>query len=142
MAGIVGPPGTARLGAFGKPGARGGGIAVLERGGYDWEAKRVEVFEGLSGHMKASWCRPVPGSRLVGGEEEARRWPEKLVKPGSEGGMGEDANRNWETALGNFGLVVVDPNEVDFVELGVMPNRRTRFWKSEAEGWEEEALVP
>ncbi|KAG5653912.1 hypothetical protein H0H81_009504 [Sphagnurus paluster] len=115
-------------------------VAALTREGFDWEAKRMAMFRGMSGHMKASWCRPVPGSRLEGGEEEAKKWPVRLEEPG-EHSTDED-RKNWEKALGNFALVIVDPTDVDYVELGVVPNRRTRFWKNGDGVWDEEALVP
>jgi len=88
--------------------------------------------------MKASWCRPVPGSRLEGGQEEARKWPVRLEepKPGDEEGK-----RLWEMSLANFALVVIEPHDVDYVELGIVPNRRTRFWRKDG-GWDEEELVP
>ncbi|KAF7347307.1 Pyridox-oxase-2 domain-containing protein [Mycena venus] len=42
--------------------------SLSEGGSFDWEAKRIEVFKSMSPVMKASWCRPTPGSRLEGGE--------------------------------------------------------------------------
>ena len=109
----------------------GSGIAALSKEDFDWEEKRKEMFGGMSRHMKATWCRPVPGSRLEGGDEA--RWP---VTVDDEGDV------NWQTALGNFALVVVDPTEVDYVELGPIPQRRTRFWRTPEGLWEEEAVVP
>lgn len=117
----------------------GTGIAALTKENYDWEESRNEVFKGLSAHMKASWVRPTPGSRLEGGEEEAKKWPVRLEEP-KDGD--EEGKRNWETALNNFGLVIIDPTEVDYVEFAVVPNRRTRFWKTEEAEWMEESLVP
>ncbi|KAF9469639.1 pyridoxamine 5'-phosphate oxidase-domain-containing protein [Collybia nuda] len=118
----------------------GSALAGLNREGFDWEAQRQKMFKGMSGHMKASWCRPVPGSPLVGGEEEAKRWPVKLEEPRED--SDEETKKNWETALGNFALVIVDPTDVDMVELGVVPNRRSRFWRTASGEWESEALVP
>lgn len=115
-------------------------VAGLSREGFDWEAQRQKMFREMSGHMRASWCRPVPGSPLVGGEEEAKRWPVKLEEPGED--SDEEAKKNWETALGNFALLIVDPTDVDMVELGVVPNRRTRFWRTTRGEWESEAVVP
>ncbi|KAF8167325.1 pyridoxamine 5'-phosphate oxidase-domain-containing protein [Crassisporium funariophilum] len=123
------------------------GLALFKN--EDWEAKRIQIFKSLSAHMKASWCRPVPGSRLEGGQEEAKRWPERVEEPDEKADMPkekyDEAKRNWETALGNFAVVVVDPVEVDFVELGVLPNLRTRFFKEKKDAetvWSEEELVP
>ncbi|KAK7464365.1 hypothetical protein VKT23_006532 [Stygiomarasmius scandens] len=118
-----------------------GGLAALVRENFDWEKKRVEVFKTMSSHMKASWCRPVPGSPLIGGEDEAKKWPKTVEEP-KDGDGDEENRRNWETALRNFALVLVDPTEVDYVELGVIPNKRTKFWRTEEGQWEEMALVP
>lgn len=95
----------------------------------------------MSAHMKASWCRPVPGSPLLGGDEEAKKWPERVEEP-KDGDGNEENRKNWETALANFALVVIEPLEVDYVELGVMPNRRAKFWKNGDGVWEEQAVVP
>jgi len=109
----------------------------------DWEAKRVEVFESMSGHMRASWARPIPGSPIlsVQGYDTAKQWPQALPKL-SEVGQGDD--EKWKLvqgALTNFALVIIDPLEVDHVELGVVPNRRTRYeWVGD--NWVEQIVVP
>jgi pyridoxamine 5'-phosphate oxidase len=110
-------------------------------GEVDWEKKRLEMFDAMSGHMKASWVRPPPGSKMPGsgGYDEAKKWTEKLPKRGEEGS--EKEKKELEEALGNFALMVIEPYEVDYVELGVVPNQRTRFVRNGDE-WEEEILVP
>ncbi|GAW03746.1 pyridoxamine 5 -phosphate oxidase- fmn-binding [Lentinula edodes] len=123
------------------------GMAALSRENFDWEAKRKEVFKTMSAHMKASWCRPTPGSPLIGGQEEAKTWPERVDEPKdsdeSDESEEEKKNRkNWDVALRNFALILVDPTEVDYVELGVFPNRRTLFNKSTQGLWKEQELVP
>jgi pyridoxamine 5'-phosphate oxidase len=99
---------------------------------YDWEQKRKEVFDGLSGHMKASWCRPLPGAPLT---NDPNTWPETLE------GKTEQDQRNLQEALENFALLLIDPDDIDYVELGVVPNRRTRFVWNQGK-WNESALVP
>ncbi|KAF8640807.1 hypothetical protein AX17_000456 [Amanita inopinata Kibby_2008] len=116
-----------------------GGVAVLARSKFDWEKQRLETFKSLGGHMQATWCRPLPGSPLSS-KEEANKWPEKIQEPKSEDG--EELKRNWETALGNFSLLIIDPDECDLLELGVIPNRRTRFTRTDDANWSEQALVP
>ncbi|KAJ7201397.1 hypothetical protein GGX14DRAFT_371377 [Mycena pura] len=106
---------------------------------FDWDAKRIEVFKSMSAFMKASWCRPVPGSRLEGGQEEAKKWPVTLEDP-KEGD--EEGKRLWEMSLRNFALVVIEPQDIDYVELEPIPNRRTRFWRTAGGIWNEEELVP
>jgi pyridoxamine 5'-phosphate oxidase len=120
----------------------GTGVALdaLRDERFDWEAKRKEVFNEMSEYMKASWCRPTPGSRLDS-PDDANSWPQKLPKLG-EAKTDED-KKNLEMALGNFALVVIEPAEVDYVELGLTPNRRSKFVrKGKEEGWDEEAQVP
>ncbi|KAF8899333.1 hypothetical protein BD779DRAFT_1667018 [Infundibulicybe gibba] len=108
----------------------GGGVGALARESFDWPAEAERVFASLSPYTRASWCKPVPGSPLSN-PEEARGWPEQVDAPGEQ----------WDAALRNFALLVVDPDDVDVVELGVVPNRRTRFWIRDGE-WAEQALVP
>lgn len=118
---------------------RGLALSALQKEGINWETKRTESFDSLSGHMKASWCRPVPGTKLDGGYEEAKKWPERLPKLGEA--ENEQDKKNLEMALGNFALLLIDPTEVDFVELGMIPNQRTKFTR-EGEKWVEEIVVP
>ncbi|PFH49788.1 hypothetical protein AMATHDRAFT_146744 [Amanita thiersii Skay4041] len=115
------------------------GIAALATNNFDWEKERINIFKSLSGHMKATWCRPVPGS-LLSNQEEANKWPVKIHEPTLEGS--DEERRNWELALSNFALLIVDPIECDFLELGVIPNRRTKFTRIDNGHWAEEALVP
>lgn len=119
--------------------SRGPALTALKNEGIDWEKKRTESFDTMSGHMKASWCRPVPGSKLDGGYEEGKKWPEKLPKLGEA--ENEEDKKNLEKALGNFALLVIDPVEVDYVELGVIPNQRTNLTR-EGEKWVEQIVVP
>jgi hypothetical protein len=113
----------------------------------DWEARRVAVFLTMSAHMKASWCKPVPGSVLRGGEDEAKSWPERVEEPNESMPEEEykEAKRNWDRALNNFALMLIDPIEIDFVDLSVNPNTRSLFSKT-VDGinitWNEQALVP
>ncbi|PPQ79391.1 hypothetical protein CVT25_002661 [Psilocybe cyanescens] len=120
----------------------------------EWESQRTRTFAAMSAHMRASWCRPTPGTPLAlsGGPEGAARWPTRVPEPDRER-MTEDeyaeAKRDWEKALSNFALVVADPYEVDLVDLGGERDRRWRFVKKylkeengEGWGWEEEELVP
>ena len=124
----------------------GTGLALFKD--EDWESQRLQMFKSMSAHMKASWCRPVPGSPLKGGQDEAKNWPEVVEDPSEHedlpGEKYDEMLRNWNKALSNFALVIIDPIEVDLVEMGVVPNRRTRFFKASEsnELWREEELVP
>ena len=98
--------------------------------------------------MKASWCRPMPGSPLQGGQEEAKKWPEIVEDPNEHEDLPEEKYnellQNWKEALANFALVLIDPIEVDLIDMAVVPNRRTRFFRAPGDHglWREEELVP
>ncbi|KDR85719.1 hypothetical protein GALMADRAFT_51586 [Galerina marginata CBS 339.88] len=114
----------------------------------NWELRRVNSFKSLSPTMKASWCRPTPGTRLEGGQEEAKKWPQRVDEPDVTSMPKEEyeeAKRIWDLALGNFVLVIIDPFEVDFVDLSTPPDRRSIFRKTKQNGkwsWEEDEVVP
>lgn len=118
-----------------------GGLALarLTEEGINWEEKRKETFNNMSGHMKASWCRPTPGSPLPGGYEQAKEWPTNIPKLGDA--TNEEERKNQTQALDNFALVLIEPLSVDWVQLGVVPNQRTKFTRS-GEEWVEEIVVP
>jgi len=109
---------------------------------YDWEKKRREMFDSMSVHMRASWVRPVPGSTMAA-YEDAKAWPSTVEKLGE---AETEQKKHQQQALDNFALVLIEPIEVDWVELGVVPNQRTKFTRKVAEGngdeWEEMILVP
>ena len=125
------------------PNASFGGSLAFERlsaRGFDWDAKRVRVFDSLGSHMRACWCRPPPGSPLKGGYEEAKKWPESV--PATTGVTNEEERKLVDEALGNFALILIEPNYVDWVQLGIVPNRRTFFTREDDESWTETIVVP
>ncbi|EIM83605.1 uncharacterized protein STEHIDRAFT_63546 [Stereum hirsutum FP-91666 SS1] len=102
-------------------------LKALDAAHFDWEAKRHELFNAASSHMRASWCRPVPGSVLKGGYDEAKNWVESVKK---EGEAETDEEKKFTAqALGNFALMAIEPLEVDWVQMGIVPNRRTKYWR-------------
>ncbi|PPQ63252.1 hypothetical protein CVT24_006777 [Panaeolus cyanescens] len=126
----------------------GTGLALFKA--YDWEAKRIEIFRMMSPGMKAAWCRPPPGSKLEGGEEEAKKWPAQLFDPDDPesnipSDQYEEAKRNWNFALKNFALLLFDPIDIDVVDLASRPNTRIFHAKNPNEHneiWKQEDLVP
>lgn len=103
--------------------------------GYDWTAERKSTFNTVSGHIRASFCRPVPGSPL----EPGTKFPETLPPLGE---WKTDIEREQvETAFENFALLVICPLEVDFVELKPIPNIRTKYTIQDGK-WKETAVVP
>jgi pyridoxamine 5'-phosphate oxidase len=91
--------------------------------------------------MRASWARPAPRT-LIPSYDEGRKWPTELPKIGQ--GDNETEQKNIEFALSNFALLLLDPYEVDYVELGVQPNQRTIYTRTDDEdgSWSETIVVP
>ncbi|KAF8713844.1 Pyridoxamine 5'-phosphate oxidase, partial [Rhizoctonia solani] len=104
----------------------------------EWEALRVKTFNNLVPPIRASFARPTPGSPLAD-HTDAERWPQKLPEKGKE--ETEEEKKQVKEALENFSLLLLEPLDVDFVELGVVPNRRTR-WSFDGHKWDEQAVVP
>ncbi|KAF9535587.1 pyridoxamine 5'-phosphate oxidase-domain-containing protein [Crepidotus variabilis] len=127
----------------------GTGLAALKD--KDWEADRVDLFRNMSPVMKAGWCRATPGSKMPG-DDEAKTWPKEIYdpeegNPDKESEKYKEAKRLWDLALSNFATVVIDPLEVDFVDLSdpTHPERfvfRKRVYDGQPVVWEEEAVVP
>jgi hypothetical protein len=46
-----------------------------------------------------------------------------------------------ELALSNYAIIVIEPLNVDWVQLAIKPNRRTLFIR-EGVNWKEQAVVP
>ncbi|KAH8836012.1 pyridoxamine 5'-phosphate oxidase-domain-containing protein [Flagelloscypha sp. PMI_526] len=117
------------------------GLDALRNDQFDWPTQRLETFKSFSVRMRASFCRPVPGSKLT---EDATKWPQTVVDPSEFEGSEEEKQqnqKNWDEAFGNFALVVVDPLEVDYLDMDVVPNRRWRQWV-QGGMWMEEEIVP
>ncbi|KAI0286872.1 hypothetical protein BGY98DRAFT_908865 [Russula aff. rugulosa BPL654] len=115
------------------------GIKALEATGIDWEAKRRELFDAVNEQMRATWCRPPPGTLLKGGYEEMDDWPTKVPKPSDA--KTEKEKKLAELALSNYAIIVIEPLHVDWVQMAVKPNRRTFFTREEID-WKEEIVVP
>ncbi|KAI0271449.1 pyridoxamine 5'-phosphate oxidase-domain-containing protein [Gloeopeniophorella convolvens] len=115
------------------------GFAALEAPGFDWEAKRRELFDAVSESMRATWCRPPPGSPLKGGYEEMDDWPAKLPKP-SEAKTNEE-KKLVEIALSNYAIIAIEPLEVDWLQMSIKPNRRT-FFTLDGDDWKDQPIVP
>jgi hypothetical protein len=86
---------------------------------------------------------------MDGGEEEAKKWPVTLADPDDPNNnipaeKYEEAKNNWDFALKNFALLLVDPVDIDMVDLASLPNRRILYTKkpSQTNMWQKEELVP
>ncbi|KAL1741278.1 pyridoxamine 5'-phosphate oxidase-domain-containing protein [Schizophyllum fasciatum] len=117
----------------------GSALAELAKDKIDWEKRRVDTFSSLSPGMKASWCRPSPGSPLSDYPDSPPESWATAVKGLDEGD--EENKKNWDEALGNFALLLIEPEDVDYVELGKKPDRRTLF-KYADRRWSSTQAVP
>lgn len=77
---------------------------------------------------------------MKGGYDEAKKWPETI--PTTSGAANEKEKELVEQALGNFALVLIEPTYVDWVQLGIVPNRRTFFHRGDDGFWTETIVVP
>lgn len=134
--------GTASLNEGGEAERDDGGGCRDSQGKYDWEKKRKEVFEAMKPGMKATWCAPAaPGSR-ISSHDEANKW--RCTGPYLNEIKTDEERKNYETALSNFAMVVIEPTQVDWVQLGEHPNRRTLFTRKDEQDrshWVEEILI-
>ena len=104
----------------------------------DWENARLAAYDALPPALRAAWCRPVPGSKLEN-PEDAKSWPTELPKR-AEAKDGREKEQVDE-ALKNFAMLLLEPREVDVLELEPVPNLRTKYVRID-ESWTEESLVP
>ncbi|SCZ96503.1 BZ3500_MvSof-1268-A1-R1_Chr8-2g10242 [Microbotryum saponariae] len=97
---------------------------------FDFEALRQEQWKSLSGHLRASFLRPKPGSE----------WPkDKKFDFQERLGVGEEGE---EEALKRFSLVVFEPTFVDHSEQNAQPPVRY-VWTKQADGsWEDTQVAP
>ncbi|BGP14601.1 hypothetical protein JCM10213_001948 [Rhodosporidiobolus nylandii] len=106
---------------------------------FSWEDERVRQFRKLSPELRASFYRPVPGTPLKDWGGKMEDLPAELPEEGEN----EEQKKQVEQALKNFALVVIDPSEVDLVDLGAQPNERTQWRLNPAAAeWSEVAVVP
>ncbi|CAE6489455.1 unnamed protein product [Rhizoctonia solani] len=104
----------------------------------DWETLRIRTYNNLSPILRASFARPIPGSPLTN-PADAKKWPNELPEKGKE--KTEEEKKLVKEALENFSLFLLEPLQVEFLELGVVPNRRTQ-WSFDGHKWDELTVVP
>ncbi|GAA5948803.1 hypothetical protein JCM21900_005305 [Sporobolomyces salmonicolor] len=109
--------------------------------GFSWEDERIRQFRKLSAELRASFCRPVPGTKLSEWGGKLEELPQELPEGLDEATGDDEQKKQIEQALEHFVLIVIDPEEVDLVDLGSTPNTRTQ-WKLTGGKWSEAAVVP
>jgi len=104
----------------------------------EWEQERLKAYDALPRFLRASFCRPVPGSKLEN-PEDAKKWPNEL--PSRAEAANDKEKEQVDEALKNFAVLLLEPREVDVLELAAVPYLRTKYFKVDG-GWTEESLVP
>lgn len=110
--------------------------------GYDWEKKRVEVFEQSPPGLKATLLvNEQPGS-VIASYDLLKKYPTAVPK--LDDAKSEEDRSNWHKALSNLALMLIEPIQVERLQLTESPNRITLFTRSgdAAHEWKEEVLVP
>nr|ODN93658.1 hypothetical protein L204_04841 [Cryptococcus depauperatus CBS 7855] len=112
-----------------------------EEGKKDWWCKKKdELWSVLSGHLRASFGRPIPGRKLEE-VDDSGEWPETIPAKSRQDDVKEQ--KLIEKAWSNFAIIAIRPEAVEFLELNPVPNRRTQWaWKKRSDGleigsWEE-----
>lgn len=96
-----------------------------------WVNKRSEEFEKMSGHLRATFARPPPGTPLEDLKEGEKPgdWSESIKPPGED----EKTKSDLARANDNYHLVAISPSSVEMLELKAIPNRRT-VWHRQTGG--------
>lgn len=113
-------------------------LDALDVQGFDWEKKRVEVYDTQPAFLRAGFARPPPGN-IIENYEAGKSWP-GLV-PRRVEAQSEEEEHAYDRGLHNFALVFFEPLEVDWMQLKEKPNRRTKFIRKDEE-WAEYVTVP
>ena len=90
----------------------------------DSEDERLKAYDALSRVLRASFCSPIPGSRLEN-PEDVKNWPSELTKRAEAKESKE--KEQVDEALVNYAVLLLEPRGVDVVELRAVPNLRTKY---------------
>ncbi|WVQ75905.1 hypothetical protein IAR50_005540 [Cryptococcus sp. DSM 104548] len=114
------------------------GVEGKEEGTAEWwQGKREELWEGVSGHLRAGFARPAPGAELKDAEDSSK-WPETIPAQSDD----EKDKELVKTALDHFALIALRPTAVEYLELKPIPNRRTQWKSQDGKAWTEYKVVP
>ena len=115
-------------------------LKLLQKSGFDFEAKRKETFDKMSTVMRASWCVPHPPGTIVPDyDEQSKTWPREV--PLEQDAKTDDERKDVEIASRNFALMLIEPDRVDWVSLASQPMKRVYFAR-DGEKWMEDQAVP
>ncbi|KAJ9123478.1 hypothetical protein QFC24_003692 [Naganishia onofrii] len=132
-----------------------------------WIGERERNWtKGISGHLRATFARPTPGTPLDKVDRKPEDWTETMKPEGetvsircvpyshaphacdakflSVLGWQDEQKQEAASAKANFTLVAIAPHTVEMLELKAVPNRRTVWTRPEQAGgqWTVQAVVP
>jgi len=109
---------------------------------FDWESERLRIFRKMSPGLRASFCRPIPGTPLASTDPpiDPAQFPTSL--PSDLDATTDEEKRLVGEALQAFSLIVMSPFDVDLCDLGARPNTRSRWELGKTGQWTETDLVP
>ena len=130
----------ARLVSWFEPGIkalRDQGLEEGDGGVFEFERKRQEVYDAMPSVLKAEWARPIAPGAIVDSLDVLDGWACDI--PQRKDIKTEEDRTRWEAGLENFAMVLIEPMRVDWLQLGVLPNRRTIFTRTDdpGQGWTE-----
>lgn len=84
---------------------------------FDWDSERVRIFRKMSPALRASYCRPTPGTPLShggenGGDIDPKDFPSEL--PTDLEAKTTEEKELIKIALLNMALIVIEPFEIDW----------------------------
>lgn len=85
---------------------------------FDWEQERVRIWRKMSPALRASYCRPTPGTPLHRdgqGDIDPRTFPSTL--PTDLDAKTDEEKAFIQEALTNMSLLVIEPFDVDWFVL-------------------------
>ncbi|WVQ83190.1 hypothetical protein IAT38_005329 [Cryptococcus sp. DSM 104549] len=108
-----------------------------------WQKKKDELWDNVSGHLRAGFGRPTPGTSLDD-VEDSSKWPETIATSSDDA----EEQKKIDEALSHFAIIAIRPEAVEFLELKPIPNRRTQYkWNKtgspdDGANWKEVKVVP
>lgn len=103
-----------------------------------WEKERMRLWkEAMSGHLRASFGRPTPGTPLDQCPPSSE-WPERLDAESDD----PEEKKKIEYALSHFALLAIRVDGFEKLELKPTPNIRTQWTRQEGGDWKKQGVAP
>lgn len=84
---------------------------------FDWDSERVRIFRKMSPALRASYCRPTPGTPLShngenGTDIDPKTFPTEL--PTDLDAKTDEEKMHIKEALLNMAIIVIEPFDIDW----------------------------